>query len=125
MVAMVKRENNKKKTEGRPPLDIDEKVVESLASINCTMIEIASAVGCSVDTLERRFADIIRKGREVGKSSLRRLQWKQAEGGNVSMLIWLGKQWLGQRERQEDESSNIVFNVTVEDVPRDKGKKLG
>jgi hypothetical protein len=29
---------------------------------------------------------------------LRRLQWKGAEAGNPTMLIWLGKQMLGQRD---------------------------
>jgi len=85
------------------PLPIDEKVVLGLASIGCTMKEIGAVVGCSVDTLERRFADVIEKGRESGKSSLRRMQWKAAEKGNVSMLIWLGKQILGQRDKSNEE----------------------
>lgn len=46
----------------KPEIQIDEKTVEKLASILCTMEEIASVVGCSVDTLERRFADTIKRG---------------------------------------------------------------
>jgi len=55
--------------------------------------------GCSVDTLERHYADVISEGREGGKASLRRAQWKKAvDDGNPSLLIWLGRFYLGQRE---------------------------
>lgn len=86
---------------GRPKLEIDEKTVENLAAIHCTMIEIAAVVGCSVDTLENRFSDIIKKGRERGKMSLKRLQWEAANKGNTTMLIWLGKQYLDQTDKVE------------------------
>jgi hypothetical protein len=85
----------------RKKMPIDPKIVEGLASIGCTMKEIAAVVGCSVDTLERRFPDLIKDGREKGKSSLRRWQWKNAEKGNTTMQIWLGKQLLGQRDFKE------------------------
>ncbi len=88
---------------GRPRLKIDSKLVEDLAGIHCTNEEIASIVGCSKDTLERRFAAILSKGRNEGKNRLRRLQWNAATKGNVVMLIWLGKQLLHQRDRFPDE----------------------
>ena len=83
---------------GRPLKQVDAKLVKDLASIFCTMDEMAAIVGVSVDTLERRYAEAIKRGRESAKSSLRRLQWKAAKKGNTSILIWLGKQYLGQRE---------------------------
>lgn len=83
----------------RPKKQIDEKLVHDLAAINCTMDEIAAVAGCSKDTLERRFAAIIKEGREQGKASIRRLQYELAKKGNATMLIWLGKQLLGQREK--------------------------
>lgn len=83
---------------GRPPLEIDEKVVAGLARIDCTMKEIAAVVGCTVQTLENRFLDVIQKNREEGHASIRRQQYKLAMGGNPTMLIWLGKVQLGQRE---------------------------
>ena len=83
----------------RPTIEIDQALVEKLASIHCTMEEIASVVGCSVDTLERRFAEPIKKAKDKGKSSLRRHQWEAAQKGNITMLIWLGKQLLGQRDQ--------------------------
>lgn len=85
---------------GRKKLEIDEKQVEQLAAIMCTMEEIASVVECSVDTLERRFADVIKRGREKGKSSLRRRQFELCKR-NATMCIWLGKQYLGQSDKLE------------------------
>lgn len=90
----------------RPPLEIDEKLVEGLARIHCTYEEIASVVGCSTDTLARRFADLIEQGRQQGKTSLRRKQYEVAMSGDRAMLIWLGKQLLGQSERQEITGAN-------------------
>ena len=88
---------------GRAPLEIDPEIVRNLAAIQCTMTEIAATVKCSVDTLERRFADIIREGREQGKQSLRRVQWKIAQN-NASMAKFLGMQYLGQK----DEANNAT-----------------
>jgi len=83
---------------GRPLKQVDAALVKDLASIFCTMDEMAAIVGVSVDTLERRYAEAMKRGRETAKSSLRRLQWKAAKKGNTSILIWLGKNYLGQRE---------------------------
>lgn len=96
---------------GRPLKEIDEKTVHDLASIHCTMEEIGAVVGCSVDTLERRFADTIKEAREKGKASLRRMQYLKAKEGNVTMLIWLGKQLLDQRDK-----SDVNQNVTNNDI---------
>ena len=56
---------------------------------------------CSVDTLERRYADTIKSAKDRGRSSLRRHQWELAQKGNPTMLIWLGKQLLGQRDHRD------------------------
>jgi hypothetical protein len=89
-----------KKT-GRPKLQIDGELVEKLAGIGCPNKEIASIVGCSVDTLDRHFADVITKGRENGKTRLRKKQIEVALAGTVTMLIVLGKNMLGQADKQE------------------------
>jgi hypothetical protein len=82
----------------RPELEIDGNLVEKLASIGCKTTEIADFVGCSTDTLDRRFAEQLAKGRASLKMSLRRWQLDAARKGNASMLIWLGKQLLGQKD---------------------------
>lgn len=99
---------------GRPRIEIDRGQFEKLCALQCTEEEIAAWFHCSVDTIERwckreyadevegkaTFAEIYKTLSVDGKISLRRYQFKMAEH-NVSMAIWLGKQWLGQREQQE------------------------
>jgi AraC-like DNA-binding protein len=91
----------------RPRKLIDPEQVSTLAKIHCTYEEIAAVVGCSTDTLKRRFADCIQKGREEGKASLRRAQFKTALGGNATMQIWLGKQHLGQADDKREKDSAV------------------
>lgn len=83
---------------GRPLKPINPDEVERLASIGCTLEEMALVLGCSISTLERRFDEVIKRGRAHLKSSIRRMQLEAARNGNVTMLIWLGKQLLGQRD---------------------------
>jgi len=93
-----------KKT-GRPLLNIDPAQVEKLAAIDCSYDEMALILGCDPKTLTNRFSQAIEKGRAHGKSSLKRQQFKLAMDGNPTMLIWLGKVRLGQRETQAVEVS--------------------
>lgn len=86
----------------RPRKQINEDQLRQLAAIQCTMKEMASVMEVSVDTLERNYAEIIKKGQDEGKSSLRRAQYKAAMGGNATMLVWLGKQLLGQKDANVD-----------------------
>ena len=88
---------------GRPKIEINWEDVRKLSLLQCTENEIASFLGVSVDTLLRRkeFCELHKKGMEEGRMSLRRLQWKKAQDGNTTMLIWLGKQYLGQSDKQE------------------------
>ena len=89
-----------KKT-GRPPLNIDPKQVESMAALGCTQAEIAAVLGGSRQTIGGRFRHEYEKGREKLKTSLRMKQREVALAGNVTMLIWLGKQYLGQSDKTE------------------------
>lgn len=101
----------------RPRKDIDEKLLESLAKIGCTDEEIATILGCSSDTLVRRFAERIKRGRAEMKMSLRRIQIRLAEEGNATMAIWLGKQNLGQKDKVEHSGENdapMVLKVVYE-----------
>jgi hypothetical protein len=83
--------------------------VEDLGKIQSTHSELAAVLGVSIETVKRRlkedpeFCAAYEKGLENGKSSLRRIQWKSALGGNTTMQIWLGKQYLGQQDRQMTE----------------------
>jgi hypothetical protein len=94
---------------GRPRLEFDLRQVEELGRIQSTLPEVAAVLGCGLSTVKDRlghdgeFSAAYERGVEAGKSSLRRLQWKAALGGNITMQIWLGKQYLGQQDRQTTE----------------------
>ena len=63
------------------------------------MDEIAAVLDCQARTLQRRFVTHMERGRGKMRMSLRRLQMRAAENGNAALLIWLGKQNLGQRDK--------------------------
>jgi hypothetical protein len=110
-----------KKTRGRPKLDIDSDKVEMLASFGCSTVEIAKLHNCDEHTIRKRFRSELERGRESMKIKLRQLQWKQAENGNTSLLIFLGKQYLGQSDRNELELvgnlEGILKECGYEDSP--------
>lgn len=97
---------------GRPKKQIDYTTVEKLANIQCTQEEIASFLGVSSRTLLRdeKFKELFSKGRENGKMSLRRIQWKHAEK-SATMAIWLGKQYLGQKDNIEVANTDELNKV--------------
>lgn len=107
---------NIQKPMGRKLKPIDENQVKSLAGINCSYAEMAAVLGCDEKTLSNRFSRAIKEGREVGKMSLKRKQYEVAMGGNVTMLIWLGKITVGQVEqvRQVIDQRNLNINSEVE-----------
>ena len=102
---------------GRPKKEIDYEAVEKLASIQCTQEEIANFLELSVRTLQRddEFCRLYKKGQDNGKMSLRRTQFKLAEK-NPSMAIWLGKQYLGQRDSFPDEVNYAEVNNTITNI---------
>ncbi len=106
---------------GRPRKILNDEGAEAitkLASMMCTDEEIATFLGTTVDTLKNKqnndlFQTSKEKGQNTGRASLRRAQFKAAERGNSSMLIWLGKQYLGQKDEQITtlQDANITFDV--------------
>ena len=107
----------KKKKIGRPKkYDIDPEQVERLAGFGCTNVEIASFFGCDESHVRKNYSEYLTKGREKGKIRLRQLQWSAASSGNVSMLIWLGKQILGQTDKTEVEWEHNIEEVKFIEV---------
>lgn len=113
---------------GRPKIEISKIEFEKLCSIQCTEEEIAGWFGCSEETIRRfckreykeQFCEVYKKLSSKGKISLRRTQFRIAESGNPAMAIWLGKQYLGQTDKQDlaiegeqDYTLNIVPASTV------------
>ena len=79
-----------------------EKQIEKLASYGLTNKEIAEALGYDDSTLKRKFENFLIKGRANLKQRLKKKQIQVAMSGNVTMLIWLGKQYLEQADKVEE-----------------------
>ncbi|HCE10672.1 MAG TPA: hypothetical protein DEQ40_19090 [Oxalobacteraceae bacterium] len=96
---------------GRPKADLDLEKLQTLCEINCTLDEIAAAFGVHKMTIIRRqqeepeFAAIIEAGRANFRVSVRRQQLALLMAGNATMGVWLGKQYLGQRDQMKIEAS--------------------
>jgi hypothetical protein len=104
---------------GRPRKPIDENVVLNMAAAGCTYPEIARACGVDPETIARRFADEIAKKRAEYAWTIRDRQNREAVmEGNPTMLIWLGKNVLGQKDRAELTGPNggAAINVNILNV---------
>lgn len=97
-------------------MQLDPETFERLSEIGATLQEIAFVMGISLSTVERRLLDPefrVARDRGMGgmKISIRRAQLQSALGyttpdgkyqkPDVTAQIWLGKQYLGQKDRQE------------------------
>lgn len=100
---------------GRKNAQIDKKQFESLCGLQCTREEIAAFFGVCDDTLntwckriyKENFSVVFKQKRGIGKISLRRNQWRLAEK-NANMAIFLGKQYLNQRDEPEQQTDGGV-----------------
>lgn len=102
---------------GRPKKVIDQEQFEKLCGLQCTLDEMCCYFDCNTDTLEKwcketynkRFSDIFRIKKGSGKISLRRKQFEVAMAGNSTMLIFLGKNMLGQTDKIETDNNEQVL----------------
>lgn len=100
---------------GRPKKRIDFDQLKKLCGLFCTQQECASVLEVSVEVIDREikeagyaggFTEYYKIHSSTGKASLRRMQFKSAMGGNTSMLIWLGKQYLKQSDQGSETQSD-------------------
>jgi len=96
-------ENEQKKKAGRPSVVLDREEVYKLALFHCTLDEMAHFFKCDRNTLANNYSAEIAKGKSEGKIRLRKKQFDVAMKGNTTMLIWLGKQILGQNDQNVGE----------------------
>jgi len=113
-VKMVLSTAEPKNKGGRPKKQINYELLSKLCKMQCTGDECASVLDMSYESLNNKlkaechggFLDYYKRFASEGKASLRRMQWKTAESGSHVMQIWLGKQYLGQREPDRIEHNN-------------------
>lgn len=91
---------------------------DKLCAMQCPLSEIASWFECCEDTIETAvkreqgmsFSEYFAQKRGKGKISLRRKQMELALAGDKVMLIWLGKQYLDQVDKQDLRHSGDIGN---------------
>lgn len=94
---------------GRPKAKFDWKKIDNFLKAGCTGTEVAAFFGVHPETLygacetkfNMRFSEYSQEKKASGDSLLRATQFKMALDGDKSMLIFLGKQRLGQRDKWE------------------------
>jgi hypothetical protein len=132
---------NSKNKGGRPKKEIDWNVFENLCAIQCTLENIAGVLSVSGDYIEYKckdkyrmsFSEVFKIKRQRGLISLRRKMYQVAMGDedkdvapNVTMLIWLSKNWLDFKDKKEwsgDEHAPIIVEVVkakMKNYPEDK-----
>jgi len=121
---------------GRPRTEFTEtdwKEIIGMATVLCTAEEICSIKGVSISTLDRRirekygisFDDFKKAHGDKSKRSLRRKQLELAMSGHPTMLIWLGKQLLGQKDNlQLGEDAENPFAGGLVAAAKNARKKL-
>lgn len=122
-----KKESEKKSKAGRPIKEIKQKQFEELCHIQCTENEICNILDVGIDkllswcmeTYNDNFSNVYKKFSDGGKMSLRRTQLRLAET-NASMAIFLGKQYLGQRDNvdvklnnEEDDALTLAIKESI------------
>lgn len=116
----------------RPQKQINKKSFEELCQIQCTQEEICAVLDVDEKTLQKwcketydkGFSQVFKEKRQGGKTSLRRKQWNLADT-NATMAIWLGKQFLGQKDSVEEVkvSGDLKNTVEIEIVGLDDENK--
>jgi len=96
---------------GRPPsLKPDDetlKTLRKLGSLHATHEEAAAFLEVSRKTFSeflrnnKKAEEAFEAGKGQGRLNLRRQQMKAAENGNSTMLVWLGKQLLDQKDKHQ------------------------
>lgn len=115
--AYVARKKRKIRTMTSSVLDL--KKIRAWAQVGCTLEEIAGLLGVTGSWLSQQkdtdydLEDALVMGRENFRQSLRSTQARLALSGHPGMLIWLGKQFLGQSDKQETKQETTV-NVVLQ-----------
>ena len=133
----------KKRKAGRPEAIINWDVVASYLRAQCDTVGIAGIIGICPDTLYNRckkdnnldYSAFVEQKKAEGKEMLRAKQFTTALGNikenispNVSMQIWLGKQYLEQKDKSDFEIAGkngkpIIINFTEVERKNDIGDK--
>lgn len=104
----------------RPSTDVEWKTVDEMLMAGCLGTEVAAYYGIHPDTFYKKveqqkgmgFTAYLQEKRSKGDALLRTKQYEKALKGDNTLLIWLGKNRLEQRESPQEHTVN-------EDVKKD------
>lgn len=102
--------NLKRRT--RPPKEIDVQKLKEFLEVNMPIKRIGHYFNCTPETLYNKYADLIIESNVNYEFHIRQAQLRTALSGNPTMLIWLGKQYLGQRDMLEPPVKSESPSVT-------------
>lgn len=115
-----KKKPGPKRKRGHPRLEVDTDLVYMAAKFFATQAAIADKLGISVSSLYQRkdLRDAYCRGRAEARLSLHQRQFKVAMNGHAGMLMFLGKQYLDQKEKVETTGDVVVtFDVGTGAAP--------
>lgn len=132
--------NKKKRAEGKPKgkrgaktIELDWDIIDGLCNIQCTAEEIAAMLNIDSETLRnrckseksRKFSEYMAEKSLVGNVSIRRMQYLACKEGNTRMLVWLGKNMLGQVDKPADREEYVdpTKELTEEELIKELQKR--
>lgn len=92
---------------------LDEVELEKLALMQCTTAEIASWFKVSPDTIERNYAAIIKRGREIGAMSMKRRLFQKVQDGDLGAIVWFGKNFCNMSDKVEQKIQQRVTEFKI------------
>ena len=106
----------------RPKAKIDWKIAGELITAGCDGVQVAAYFGIHPDTLymacekelKMGFSAYLQTKRATGDAMLLKTQFELAlKEKDRTMLVWLGKQRLGQREKQDTDLTSNGQTILV------------
>ena len=104
------------------------KKIKDYARLNCNTNTIAEIIGVSDDTMQSRpdIQAILRKNRALHRLDVRKGQSEVAKDkknpkGRGTMLIWQGKNDLGQTDKRETELTGAALSIILSGAIKDDG----
>jgi hypothetical protein len=88
---------------------VDPDEVYRLSGMGCTMEEMAHFFGIDRETLKYNFLPYIQRSESELYMKIRKKQIEVALDGNPTMLIWLGKNMLGQSDNPVNTDANRIL----------------
>lgn len=107
---------------GRPAKEFDWKLLDSILQFGARLIDCSEMLELSDDTIQRNirvehdltFSEYRERKMSRMRMKILQKQFDVAMQGNVALLIWLGKQHLGQVDKQETKLDGSKIEIYID-----------